>query len=359
MEHKIFPAILTKVVDPDQGIVEHIVAVMGNVDLGGDVIHPGAFTKTISERGLRVKCLDQHQTNSVLNVLGKPLAMKEIGRGEMPADLLKDYPDVTGSLWVQTKYNLKTEAGHDAFQHIAAGDVDQYSIGYDTLDSDYSKIKIDGATKTVRNLRTIKLYEYSPVVFGMNTATATISAKENVPVSPDAIAPAKEMTAESETEMKPIRRFGDVLSASLHQMFTFQCDELVMRGMIDVEQRKLLSSLIGDALDILTQGIPAEIATIDLDACNSDPQMATMSIAKAGRVQAGRNMARLNRIMEELRALMEDAGMMDEESGKTATSESTDTTKQAGSVIPPTDDDLMSQIMVGQIEIELQKLKEV
>ena len=79
MEHKTFPAMAIKV-EAEQGIVESIVAVCGNIDLGGDIIQPGAFAKTIAEQGLKVRCLDNHNTDSVMRVLGKTLALREIGR---------------------------------------------------------------------------------------------------------------------------------------------------------------------------------------------------------------------------------------------------------------------------------------
>ena len=171
---------MTKVIDGDQGVVEHIVAVMGNVDDGGDIIHPGAFTKTIMERMGKVRVLDQHRTDSISHVLGKPISMRELGRSELPQDLLLKYPAANGALLVQTQYLLDTPEGAGAFKRIKAGAIDEYSIGYDVLDKDYSEITIDGEDQTVRNLRTLRLWEYSPVLWGMNAATRTLSAKGKV-----------------------------------------------------------------------------------------------------------------------------------------------------------------------------------
>lgn len=178
-EYKSFSAAATKVIDADQGVVEHIVAVMGNIDRGDDVIHPGAFSKSITERGLKVKVLDQHDTRSVESVIGKPLELREVGRLELPPGLTDQYPDATGALVAKTQFLLDTNRGREAFSRIKNGAVDEYSIGYDPITSDYSTVEKDGAKKTVRNLREIRLWEYSPVVFGMNPATATLSAKED------------------------------------------------------------------------------------------------------------------------------------------------------------------------------------
>jgi HK97 family phage prohead protease len=179
MERKVFRAFDIKVLDEDQGIVESIIAVMGNVDEGLDVIHPNAFTKTISERGTKVKVLDQHQTDSVLRIVGKPLAMRELGRGELPQDILDNYPDATGALWAKTQFLLSTPEGKGVFERLKLNALGEWSIGYDPLDLDYSNAMKDGKKITVRNLRTLKLFEYSPCIWAMNQATSTLSAKSS------------------------------------------------------------------------------------------------------------------------------------------------------------------------------------
>jgi HK97 family phage prohead protease len=177
MDHKTFPAFILKY-DSAQGIVDAIVAVMGNTDMGDDVIWNGAFTKSITERRGKIRVLDQHQTDSIMRAIGKPLELREMMRAELPPGLLAKYPTATGGLFTKTQYLMNTPEGRGAFERIADGAIDEYSIGYDPLDVDYSSVtKADGTKATVRNLRTIKLYEYSPVLFGMNDATQTLSAK--------------------------------------------------------------------------------------------------------------------------------------------------------------------------------------
>lgn len=188
IEHKAAQCFAIKA--DDQGVAEGIVAVMGNVDDGNDRIWQGAFVKTLAERGLKAKVLDQHNTHSVSCILGHPVEIREVGRDQLPADLLAQYPDATGGLYAKTKFNLDTTAGSDAFAHIKAGEIDQWSIGYEALDVDYSSEMVKGKRCAVRNIRTIKLYEYSPVLWGMNTATTTLSAKGAVPYQGLALAPA-------------------------------------------------------------------------------------------------------------------------------------------------------------------------
>jgi len=178
-ERKNFPAFI-KSFDDVQGIVEHIVAVMGNVDDGGDRIKNGGFTKSITEHGMRVKCLDQHSMDSVTRIVGKPIAMREIGPAEMPAEVLQRFPEATGGLLVKTQYAMDTSRGKDVYNLVKGGFAPEMSIGYDALDTEYVK-EVDpqtGKERVVRELKTLRLWEYSNVVFGMNAATATLSAKK-------------------------------------------------------------------------------------------------------------------------------------------------------------------------------------
>lgn len=179
MEHKTTPGFL-KQVDTDQGIVEHIFAVMGVVDHGKDIILPGAFKKTLQERGQKVRVLDNHNTFSVNNVVAKPLEIRELSRDELPATLLDNYPSASGGVYAKTQFLLDTDEGAGAFKRIKAGAVDEWSFGYDAVDYDYTMIKGDGdnGENRVRQLKQIRLWEYSPVLWGMNPATATISAKK-------------------------------------------------------------------------------------------------------------------------------------------------------------------------------------
>jgi len=179
-EHKVLPSIITKV-DNEQGIVEHTVAVMGNVDFGNDRIHQGAFTKTITERMGKIRVLDTHNSGSVRDVIGKPLALWEVGKEQLPADVLAHYPDATGALMARTQFLMDTPEGKGAFVRIRDGAVGEYSIGYDPILADYTDETIGGKEQTIRNLKEIRLWEYSPVAFAMNPATSTLSAKQEQP----------------------------------------------------------------------------------------------------------------------------------------------------------------------------------
>lgn len=177
-EYKTFPYIELKR-DDDQGIVEHLITVFGIVDHGKDISHPGAFLKTIAERGNKIRVLDAHNTDSVMRVVGKPLTLKEVGRDELPKAILEEYPEATGGLWARTQFVMDTPEGKGVFERIKGGYLSEFSYGYDALDYDYDTVKADGQDMEVRNLRTVRLWEYSPVLWGMNPATQVMSAKED------------------------------------------------------------------------------------------------------------------------------------------------------------------------------------
>lgn len=164
-------------IDDDQGIVEAIVSVFGVLDEGDDVIHPGAFIKTLAENGHRIKVLDSHNNRSALNVIGRPLEIREVGRDELPPGLLARHPEATGGLYTKTQFLLTTPEGRGVFERIKGGLL-EYSIGFDTMQEDQERAEIGGEKHTVRNIRQVRLWEYSPVVFGMNQATTTVSVKE-------------------------------------------------------------------------------------------------------------------------------------------------------------------------------------
>ena len=111
-------------------------------DQGGDIIVKGAFTKTISERGNRVKILWQHS-----EPLGMPTLLREDDKG----------------LYVEGRIS-KTRLGDEALELMRDGVVDQMSIGFSIPagKSEYS------GQDDARIIREVKLFEFSPVTFPMN-----------------------------------------------------------------------------------------------------------------------------------------------------------------------------------------------
>lgn len=177
--YKTVPAFLIKA-DAARGIVDAIVSVMGIIDLGDDIIHRGAYVKTITERVGKIRVLDNHQTFSVRNAVGRPIFLREIGREELPTEIRQEYPMATGGLLTSTQYMLDDEDSEAVFKRILNDFVNEYSIGFDIIRQDMSQTKDDeGKVRVVRNIRELRLYEYSPVLWGMNQATATVDAKSD------------------------------------------------------------------------------------------------------------------------------------------------------------------------------------
>lgn len=137
----------------EQGLFEGYAAVFGNKDRTGDVIEPGAFTKTIQENP-KIPILWQHNP---AEPVGLCVAAVEDGKG----------------LRVKGQLNLETSKGREAYALMKQGVLRGLSIGYDTV-----KEAWDGAT---RRLKEIRLWEWSLVTFPANPLAQVESIKAVVP----------------------------------------------------------------------------------------------------------------------------------------------------------------------------------
>lgn len=183
-EYKTVPAFV-KLIDETEGVVEAIIAVFGNIDYKQDIIRKGAFKKTITETGLAVKVLDAHNSMSVLNIIGKPLEIKEVTKKQLPDEITNEYPMATGGVYTKTQFLMDTPEGAGVFKRMKAGVIDEWSFGFMPVKFNYDKLDSEGKPDkdgtTIRIIEEIKLFEYSPVLWGANPATATISAKDEDP----------------------------------------------------------------------------------------------------------------------------------------------------------------------------------
>jgi hypothetical protein len=142
--------------DMKQGIVSGYFAVFGNKDLDGDVIQPGAFTKTVMERGPQgkqlIKYLLDHDKNKVV------------------AKITNLYEDNKG-----LRYEAKIgshSAGQDFQKMIESELINQHSFGFRTI-----KEEFDQEAKMNR-IREVMMYEGSAVQFlGANPETTFIDLK--------------------------------------------------------------------------------------------------------------------------------------------------------------------------------------
>jgi HK97 family phage prohead protease len=123
------------------------------LDQGNDMIHPGAFAKTLSDwRGGKrrtIHLLDSHKRTSQLDVLGKLVSAQETATG------------------LEAEFEMRdTQNANDALKAIEGGFIDGLSIGYQPIGDPTFEKAANG--KTIRHLKEIKLYEISLVVDPMN-----------------------------------------------------------------------------------------------------------------------------------------------------------------------------------------------
>lgn len=149
----------------DEGIVEAIVSVFNNVDSVGDRVKYGFFDESIKSK--LPKGVWQHDWNTPV---AKTLEARELMAGDpmLPAGL-RDL----GGLYIKGQFNLNTQAGRETFSNIKEGIIDEFSIGYSVIEETYAQ---DGARELVKG----RLYEWSPVLFGANPATAVLGVKSGL-----------------------------------------------------------------------------------------------------------------------------------------------------------------------------------
>jgi len=136
-------------------------AAFGNKDSDGDIIVPGAFLKTIEDRGPEGTNQIMHllQHNSFSGVLAKPAVLEEKQHGlyfESPI------PDTT--------------LGVDTVKLYKAGVYNEHSIGYNVINYNNQEEE-DGSV--IRLLTELKLWEGSTVAWGANSLTPVVGMKSD------------------------------------------------------------------------------------------------------------------------------------------------------------------------------------
>jgi HK97 family phage prohead protease len=176
--------LLTKDVKQD-GTFEGLAAVYGNKDHGGDIIEPGAFTRTLKNSNGRVPILWQHDKR------------EPIGAGYLS--------DSREGLKIRGELVMESDVARKALGLMKARVLNGLSIGYDAVKAQYDKVK--DATL----LKEIRLYEVSLVTFPMNPLALVGSVKtqiENVASSVkslyEGIKSGREITPEMREELMRI-----------------------------------------------------------------------------------------------------------------------------------------------------------
>jgi HK97 family phage prohead protease len=142
-----------------------IFAVHGNIDEGGDRSWPGSFANVAVNGRTRARFVWQHRTDEP--PIAAITSIREVDRTGLPSAVLGYAPDATGGVEVTRAY-LDTPRGSEVLAGIQAGAIDEMSYAYDATRFDFEAVEGKGQ---VRNIREVKLYDISDVLWGMNPAT--------------------------------------------------------------------------------------------------------------------------------------------------------------------------------------------
>ena len=155
IETKFCSASAVKLTDADQGVITGYGAIFGNKDLGGDIIVPGAFLKSINDIRASGFALPMYVQHDRMHVAGVWNEIVEDQNGLM----------VTGRL------NLDKQLGRDLLSDLKFGSVTGLSIGYRTMRDAWDD------TAVARMLLECKLYEISAVTTPMNPLARITAVK--------------------------------------------------------------------------------------------------------------------------------------------------------------------------------------
>lgn len=176
MRTKTFPAHVKAAGEQDgleRGQFEAIVSVFGNVDHYGDVVMPGAFSRTLAEwkaSGDPIPVIWSHQIGDPESHIGYVLDAAELLPGDerLPEKLRNN-----GGLWVRAQLDLDEPRAAKVHRLLKGRRVKQFSFSYDIRDGAWGER--DG--ERVYELRDLDLFEVGPTLLGANSSTDLIRAK--------------------------------------------------------------------------------------------------------------------------------------------------------------------------------------
>jgi len=134
----------------DEGIIEGYFAVWDTVDSYKSTFQRGAFSKTLNERGSKVKILFNHNGDEVIGV---PLEIKEDDHGA----------------YIRAQLNMDVQRARETFSNIKLKALDAFSFGFRTV-----KNHFDHGVEVITE---VMLAEVSPVVFEANEAAMITGAR--------------------------------------------------------------------------------------------------------------------------------------------------------------------------------------
>jgi HK97 family phage prohead protease len=147
-----------KALQDEEGIFEGYGSIFGNLDADGDVIEPGAFTKSLQMH-------QSSQTQPALLWMHNPY---------QPVGRYLDIREDARGLYVKGQLILESTQGRDAYALLKGGAINGLSIGYIPKNWELDKVQ-----KT-RRLKEVALWEVSLVTFPANTLARVMAVKSKI-----------------------------------------------------------------------------------------------------------------------------------------------------------------------------------
>ena len=144
----------------EEGKVKAVFSVFNDVDSDGDVVLPTSIKSGFDPNNEEVPMVWAHQWD------------KPIGRGKIVKDGEKAVFD--------GEFFMDTDSGSEAYKLVKnMGNLQQWSFGFRVDDSEYGKFKKadQDDEQEVRYLKSLSVYEVSPVLVGANQDTFTMAIK--------------------------------------------------------------------------------------------------------------------------------------------------------------------------------------
>jgi len=193
-----------------KGFIAGYLSYFNNVDLDGDIIRPGAFTKTLKERTPKV--LFNHNKNIPI---GKIIEVFEDSKG----------------LFAIIELNLEVQAAKDVYSHLKFGALDSFSIGFkltrfELLENNDGSISFD--------ILEVKLFEASVVAIPANEQAIVTEIKDKIDES------FKSKTEEINKVIKSTETIDDLIK--------------VLTALVD-EKKSIKNDITDEIVDIFIDGL--------------------------------------------------------------------------------------------------------
>jgi len=149
-------------VDTSNRKVKVAVASMGNLDRDGDIIAPGAFTKTIAERG-------PNGANEIWHLLDHRASLQTALSKAEEIGIQGDY------LYLVSSYRDTFAWREIAWPLYEKGDITQHSIGFSVVNQTRNK--------EYNEITEVALWEGSAVLWGANPNTPTLDVAKSIGIT--------------------------------------------------------------------------------------------------------------------------------------------------------------------------------